>query len=114
MLDTVFPKYVNNKQTTSRINVAYSAYHLKSLSGDTLSLLGSTNIPKQTISDKAKMNCQESRKRHNCTGLEGEEEEPEWRAEILFHSIKNVGAGCFPLIRCAVVLLKNSPPLPLV
>lgn len=78
------------------------------------SLLGSSNIPKQTISDKAKMNCQESRKRHNCTGLEGEEEEPEWRAEILFHSIKNVGAGCFPVIRCAVVLLKNYQPLPLV
>lgn len=39
MLDTVFPKYVNNKQTTSRINVAYSAYHLKSLSGDTLFII---------------------------------------------------------------------------
>ena len=41
------------------------------------SLLESTNILKQTVSDKAKTDCRGSRKRHDPAGPEGEEEEPE-------------------------------------
>lgn len=60
------------------------------------------------------MDCRGSRKRHDGAGLGGEEGEAEERGEILFHLIRNVGAGCFTVKQCAVVLLKNSPPLPLV
>lgn len=76
MLDTVFPKYVKNKQLVELILLILPTTSNHSLVIH-FSLLESTNILKQTVSDKAKTDCRGSSKRHDGAGLGGEEGEAE-------------------------------------
>lgn len=92
MLDIVFSKCVKIKrQLVELILLILSTAYNHSLVIN-FSSLGSPNISKQAVSDKAKTERSGSRKRRDCAGLE-EGGGRGVRAEIPFYLIRTVGTG---------------------